>query len=57
MLERWNCRRIKDGNGRLALEEDEILRIWKDYFEDLHNTNIQEQVAAQMYGFDGFSRR
>ena len=26
--------RIKDENGILVLKEDEIRRIWKDYFED-----------------------
>ena len=31
--------RIKDGNVRLALEEDEVQRIWKDYFEDLYKTD------------------
>ena len=30
-----SCKRIKDGNGRLALGEDEVQRICKDYFEDL----------------------
>ena len=32
-----SCSRIMDGNGRLTLGEDEIRRIWKDYFEDLCN--------------------
>ena len=31
------CSRIKDGNGRLAQGEDEVRRIWKEYFEDLYN--------------------
>ena len=31
-----SCRRIKDGNGRLAQGEDE-LRICREYFEDLNN--------------------
>ena len=26
--------RIKDGNERLAVGEEEIRRIWKDYFKD-----------------------
>ena len=25
-----NCNRIKDGNGRLTLEEAEVRRIWKE---------------------------
>ena len=31
-----SCSRIKDGNGRLELGEDEVQRIWKDYFEDIY---------------------
>ena len=30
-----NSKRIKDGNGRLVLEETEVRRIWKEYYEDL----------------------
>ena len=26
-----SCSRIKDGNGRLAQEEDEVWKIWKEY--------------------------
>ena len=47
---------IKDGNGRLALEEVVVRRIWKEYFEDLYNTDTQEQVAIHMCGFDGARR-
>ena len=48
--------RIKNGNGKLAQGEDEILRIWKEYFEDPYNVNTQEQVAVQMYRFDGIRK-
>ena len=34
--------RIKNENGSLALEEDEVRMIWKDYFENLYNVDIQE---------------
>ena len=37
-----NFNRIKDGNGRLALEETEVRRIWKDYYEVLYNIETQE---------------
>ena len=37
-----SCSRIKDGNGWLAQGKDEVQRIWKDYFEGLYNTDIQE---------------
>ena len=46
------CSRIKVGNERLAQGEDEMQRIWKEYFEDLYNIDTQEQIAVQMYGFD-----
>ena len=42
------CSRINDGNGRLAHGEDQVRRIWKEYFE--------EQVAVHMRGFDGIRR-
>ena len=32
-----SCSRIKDGSGRLAQGEDEVRRIWKEYFEDMYN--------------------
>ena len=47
---------IKDGNGRLAQGEDEVLKIWKEYFEDLYNIDNQEQVAVNMWGFDWIRR-
>ena len=37
-----NSNRIKDGNGRLVLEDAEVQRIWKEYYEDLHNIDTQE---------------
>ena len=51
-----SCSRIKDGNGRLTQEENEVRRIWKEYCEDLYNVNTQEQVAVYMCGFDRIRR-
>ena len=51
-----NYIRIKDGNGRLGLEEVEVRRIWKEYFEELYNIDTQEQFAIHMCGFDGIQR-
>ena len=34
--------RIKDGNRRLELGEEEVRRISKVYFEDLYNIETQE---------------
>ena len=36
-----NSNRIKDENGRLVLEEAEVRRIWKEYYEDLYNIDTQ----------------
>ena len=47
-----SCSRIKDGN-RLAQGEDEVRKIWKEYFEDLYNINTKDHVAVHMCGFDG----
>ena len=35
-----SCSKIKDGDGRLAQGEDEVQRIWKEYFEDLYKLDI-----------------
>ena len=48
-----SCSRIKDGNGKLAQGEDEVRRVWKEYFEDLYNIDTREQVAIHICGFDG----
>ena len=48
-----SCSRIKNENGRLALGDDEVQSIWKDYFEDLYNIDSQGQIAVHMCGFDG----
>ena len=50
------CSRIKDRNERLAQGEYEVLKIWKEYFEDLYNIDTQEQVEVHMCGFDGIWR-
>ena len=49
-----SCSRIKDGNGRLAHGEDEVRKIWKEYFEDLYN--IDTQIAVHICSFDGIRR-
>ena len=51
-----SCRRVKDGNGRVAQGENEARKIWKEYFEDLYNINTQEEVAVHMCDFDGIRR-
>ena len=37
-----SCSRIKDVDGRLALKEVKVRRVWNDYFEDLYDNNTQE---------------
>ena len=48
--------RIKDGNLKLAQGEDEVRKIWKEYFEDLYNIDTQEEDAVHMCGFDMIQR-
>ena len=36
----------------MALEEAEVRRIWNQYYEDLYNTDTQEQVVVHICGFD-----
>ena len=40
----------------MVLEEAEVRRIWKGYYEDLYNIDTQKQVAVYMCGFDGVRR-
>ena len=49
-MESWS--RIKDGNGRLALGKDEVLKIWKDYFKALYNMDTIEHGAVHICCFD-----
>ena len=51
-----SCSRIKDGNGRLAQGEDEVRKIWKEYFEDLYNIDTEEEVAVHMCSFHEIRR-
>ena len=51
-----NSNRVKDGNGRLVLEEAEVRSIWKENYDDLYNMDTQEHVAVHMCGFDGVRR-
>ena len=48
--------KIKDGNGRLVLEEAEVQRIWKEFYEDLYNIDTQEQVAVHRCSFYGIRK-
>ena len=51
-----SCSRIKDRNRRLAQGEDEVQRIWEEYFEDLYKIDTQKEVSVHMCGFDGIWR-
>ena len=42
-----SCSRIK--NGRLALGENEVRRIWKGHFEDLYDIDITPPWLFNMY--------
>ena len=55
-MEGVSVSRIQDGNGRYAQGEDEVGKIWKQYFEDLNNIDNQKQVVLHICGFDGIWR-
>ena len=40
----------------MAQGEDELRKIWKEYFEYLYNIGTQEQVAVHTCGFDEIRR-
>ena len=42
------CSTANDGNGRLTLGENEVRRIWKDYFQDVYNMKTQELAVVHM---------
>ena len=46
-----SCSRMRDGNRRLGLWEDEVRKIWEDILRIYINT--QEQATIHMCGFDG----
>ena len=48
--------RIKDGNGRLTQEDEEVRIIWKEYIEDLYNVDSQKHMAVHICVFDQIRR-
>ena len=38
------------------MEEPEVRRILKEYYQDLYNIDTKEQVAVQIFGFDWVRR-
>ena len=51
-----SVQKVKDVNGRLAQGKDEVLKILKEYFEDVYNIDTQEQVAVHMCSSVGIQR-
>ena len=51
-----SCNIKKGEYGRLAVGKEEVPRTWKEYFEDLYNMDIGEQVAIHMCVFDQVQR-
>ena len=49
-----NCSRIKDGNQRVVQGEDEVRKIWKEYFEDLYNIDTQNRLQSTCVALMGF---
>ena len=43
-MENFNI--IKDGNGRLTLEEADVRRIWKEYYENLYNIDTTDIIFS-----------
>ena len=44
---------MKDGVTRMAIWENDVREIWKEYFENLFNMDGEEQMAVNMCGFEG----
>ena len=45
-----NSNGINDGIERLALEEAEVQRIWKEYCGDLYDIDVHTCVAFMVFG-------
>lgn len=37
-------RHVKDKNGEIIKENEKILEVWKDYFQNLHNSNTNSET-------------
>ena len=51
-----SCSRMQEGNERLALGENEVRKISKDYVEDIYNIDTQGQVVVHICVFDGVKK-
>ena len=51
---RKNWSRKKDRSERLAVQENDVREIRKEYFESLYNRNTEGYVTINIWGFDGF---
>ena len=40
------CSRINDGNGMRAQGENEVRKIWKEYFGDLYNIDTSNRLQS-----------
>ena len=49
-----NSNRIKDGYERLTLEEPEVRRIWKEYYENLYNIELRNRLQSTCVALTGF---
>ena len=47
---------MQEGNERLALGENEVRKISKDYVEDIYNIDTQGQVVVHICVFDGVKK-
>ena len=47
-VDKWNIGEIKDSTIRLAMEENDLWQSFKEYFEDLYNVDMEEQVFGSV---------
>ena len=48
-----NCIKIKDRTRKFTVEEHDVWKTWKEYFEDQYDVKTEEQAVTNMWGFYG----
>ena len=49
----WRLQYNSDRNGRLAVENNDLQKSYKEYVEDIYNMDTEERVTVNICGFDG----
>jgi len=48
--------KVKDASGRMLLRDNDVKERWKEYFEELLNVEMQDQIVVNEYGLQDLNR-